>query len=329
MILVLDRWPTVDAAGHLVFSGAAVARDFPASEFQALVDQRRTQAGQPAADRALRVGDVFWIRVGDDKRPGRAQRGGDSWMSPARHAEPRGRLSWWRRIPRYGHRPSTPGPTPRRPPRAGSVVDPPPVPRPRRSEVSSPQAIPDELFVTGDLIAELQGRPEALALFVLNVGDGDAQVVLLPTDPVADHRRAIIVDAATTKPLALIEVLTDEGLLPGGDDPDVALVVATHPHQDHIGGMAKVLAGLGDRVAEFWDPGYFHPIGAFHQMMAEVETRTSLLYSHPASGLNRWIGRTAITVLSPSIHLRNRSTPTAWRSTIPRSPFACSTPPPG
>ena len=68
VILVLDRWPTVDAAGHLVFSGAAVAWDFPASEFQALVDQRRTEAGQPAADRALRVGDVFWIRVGDDKR---------------------------------------------------------------------------------------------------------------------------------------------------------------------------------------------------------------------------------------------------------------------
>ena len=115
-----------------------------------------------------------------------------------------------------------------------------------------------------------------------------------------------IADAGTTKPLALSRVLTDEGLLPGGDEAAVALVVATHPHQDHIGGMAKVLAGLGDRVAEFWDPGYFHPIGASHQMMAEVEARTSLLYSYPAAGLNRWIGRTQITVLSPSIHLRNR-----------------------
>ena len=195
--------------------------------------------------------------------------------------------------------------------------------------MSSPQAIPDDLFVTGDLIAELQGRPEALALFVLNVGDGDAQVVLLPTDPVAHHRRAIIVDAATTKPLALIRVLTDEGLLPGGDEADVALVVATHPHQDHIGGMAKVLAGLGDRVAEFWDPGYFHPIGAFHQMMAEVEARTSLLYSHPAcraEPVDRSHRR------SPCCRRRSicatASTPTAWRSTTPRSRFACSTPPP-
>ena len=172
--------------------------------------------------------------------------------------------------------------------------------------MSVPEQIPVDQFTQGDLIAELQGRPEALALFVLNVGDGDAQVVLLPTDPVANHRRAIIIDAATAKPLSLIDALTAEGLLPGGPEADVALVVATHPHQDHIGGMAKVLAGLGDRVAEFWDPGYFHPIGAFHQMMAEVEQRTGLLYSHPASGLSRWIGRTGITVLSPSIHLRNR-----------------------
>jgi beta-lactamase superfamily II metal-dependent hydrolase len=172
--------------------------------------------------------------------------------------------------------------------------------------MTQPQPIPAENFTTVDLISELQGRPEALAVFVLNVGDGDAQVVLLPTDPVDGHRRVVVVDAATAKPLALIEVLTAEGLLPGGDTEDVALVVATHPHQDHIGGMARVLAGLGDRVAEFWDPGYFHPIGAFHQMMAEVEQRTGLLYSQPTSGLSRWIGRTAVTVLSPSIHLRNR-----------------------
>ncbi|NNU27101.1 ComEC/Rec2 family competence protein [Isoptericola sediminis] len=170
--------------------------------------------------------------------------------------------------------------------------------------MSVPQRIPADHFTARDLVGELKERPDALAHFVLNVGDGDAQVVLLPTDPVAEHRRAVVVDAGRDKPLSLIAALTAEGLLPGVDD--VALVVATHPHQDHIGAMAEVLAGLGDRVAEFWDPGYFHPIGAFHRMMAEVERRTGLLYSHPASGLSRWIGRTGITVLSPSIHLRNR-----------------------
>lgn len=175
--------------------------------------------------------------------------------------------------------------------------------------MAAPAATPAGRFVTGDLLDELRRRPEALALFVLNVGDADAQVALLPVDPVAGHRRAVVVDAATAKTLRLVELLTTEGLLPGANgagEADVALVVATHPHHDHIGAMAGLLAGLGDRVAEFWDPGYFHPIGGFHRMMAEVEKRTRLVYTHPASGLRRWIGRTGVTVLSPSIHLRNR-----------------------
>ena len=173
--------------------------------------------------------------------------------------------------------------------------------------MATPKPIPHGRFIGGDLLAELASRPEAMAVFVLNVGDGDAQVVLLPVDPTAGHRRAVVVDAANRKPLHLLELLTDEGLLPGPNgEPDIALVVATHPHHDHIGGMGALLDRLGERVAEVWDPGYFHPIGAFHRMMGEVEKRTRLLYSHPASGLRRWIGRTAVTVLSPSIHLRNR-----------------------
>ena len=68
VILVLDRWPTVDAAGHLVFPGRAMTRNLPVGQFQGLVDAQRAASGQPAPDRALRVGDVFWIRVGEDSR---------------------------------------------------------------------------------------------------------------------------------------------------------------------------------------------------------------------------------------------------------------------
>lgn len=173
--------------------------------------------------------------------------------------------------------------------------------------MASPRRIPTDQLEDGDLVAELSGRPEALATFVLNVGDGDAQVVLLPEDPASGARHAMVVDAANTKPLGLIEALTAAGLLPdGGAEHDIALVVATHPHHDHIGGMATLLEALRGRVAEFWDPGYFHPIGAFHRMMQRIEAQSDLVYGHPASGLRRWIGRTGVTVLSPSIHLRNR-----------------------
>jgi hypothetical protein len=76
VILVIDAWPGVDAAGRLVFSAGCVSRSFPVARFQAVVDAQRTSQGQPAADRALRVGDVFWVRDGGDTRlrsPGRWQ----------------------------------------------------------------------------------------------------------------------------------------------------------------------------------------------------------------------------------------------------------------
>jgi hypothetical protein len=68
VILVLDPWPQVGASGHLVFSGPAVVRDFPVATLQSLVDDQRARAGQPAANRPLRVGDVFWVRADADGR---------------------------------------------------------------------------------------------------------------------------------------------------------------------------------------------------------------------------------------------------------------------
>jgi hypothetical protein len=68
VILVIDAWPGVDAAGRLVFAAGCVSRSFPVARFQAVVDAARASRGQPAADRALRVGDVFWVRDGGDTR---------------------------------------------------------------------------------------------------------------------------------------------------------------------------------------------------------------------------------------------------------------------
>jgi hypothetical protein len=86
----------------------------------------------------------------------------------------------------------------------------------------------------------------------------------------------------------------------------IALVVGTHPHLDHIGGLAEVLNEFRGVVAEFWDPGYFHTIHAYHDLMREVELQPHLLYAQPTSGFRRWLGDVLVTTLSPGIHLRNR-----------------------
>lgn len=180
--------------------------------------------------------------------------------------------------------------------------------------MATPVKIPADRFETPQDDAEsFLGtlRPQDLAYFLCNVGDGDAQVVLLPENPQTSKRQALVVDAGRrSKVPALIKSLAAEGLLPanGGalERGAIALVVATHPHLDHVAGIPEVLRTFREAIAEFWDPGYFHTLPAYHEMMTAIEESPSLLYAQPTSGLRRWIGNVQLTVLSPSIGLRNR-----------------------
>jgi len=176
--------------------------------------------------------------------------------------------------------------------------------------VSAPAAIQSGRHTADNFRAAIQ--PFHLVYFLLNVGDGDSQLVLLPEEPTG-NRRLIVVDAALEgKTVALINALETAGLVGAapapGDDPNgsIALVVATHPHTDHIGGMAELLRTQRPRLAEFWDPGYFHTSQRYHQMMTEVEANSLLGYAQPAAGYRRWFGTVLVTVLSPAVGLRNR-----------------------
>ena len=124
----------------------------------------------------------------------------------------------------------------------------------------------------------------------------------------------LVVDVATTKKVpALIDSLQAAGLVaapspgPGGDpDGSVALVVATHPHADHIGGMQDFLTKAKPRIAEFWDPGYYHTTQDYLDMMAAIEANSRIIYAQPTAGYKRWFGSALVTVLSPSVGLRNK-----------------------
>jgi hypothetical protein len=86
----------------------------------------------------------------------------------------------------------------------------------------------------------------------------------------------------------------------------IALVVATHPHHDHIAGMRQLFQQFGAHVGEFWEPGFFHTAASYTNMLNAVAQLDQVVYSQPTSGLRRFFGPVALTVLSPSIHLRNR-----------------------
>lgn len=166
-------------------------------------------------------------------------------------------------------------------------------------------------FTTGDFIQAVSDDPEALVYFLCNIGDGDAQVLLLPKDQVSGTRRAVVVDAGRRNKLAdLLDDFGAAGLLPIAGTAlaanSIALIVATHPHHDHIAGIPQIFERHGHAVAEFWDPGYYHPVPAYHALWAAVEQLPHVVYTQPASGMRRFIGSVGFTVLAPSINLRNR-----------------------
>jgi beta-lactamase superfamily II metal-dependent hydrolase len=151
-------------------------------------------------------------------------------------------------------------------------------------------------------------KDDDLVYFCLNVGDADAQVVVLPRSP-DGVRRLMVVDAGVTgKVKALLEALETAGIVAFDNPADatIALVVATHPHFDHIAGIEEIFVAYGDHVGEFWEPGFFHTSAAYSRMLTEIAKHSDVVYSQPTSGLRRFFGPVAVTVLSPSIQLRNR-----------------------
>ena len=199
----------------------------------------------------------------------------------------------------------------------------------------------------GALVDAMIAEPNALVYFLLNVGDGDTQLLLLPPDSNDRVRRLVVVDVATTRKLPdlidklhAVEVPTDAGARPliqrPGSPGQIRLLVATHPHFDHIGGMAELLAtynklpsrpsagapaaGHADGAVEghatpylsdacidqFWEPGYFFPGPSFHKLMTELETSPWIRRLQPTSGTTTFLDSVKVTVMGPGVGLRTR-----------------------
>lgn len=199
----------------------------------------------------------------------------------------------------------------------------------------------------GALVAAIAEDPTALVYFLLNVGDGDTQLLLLPPDSNDGVRRLAIVDVATTRKLPdlvarlhEVEVPSPAGARPliqrPGSPGQIRLLVATHPHVDHIGGMAELLrvynklphhdpAGTDAEHAsdgtpgshatpylssscidQFWEPGYFFPGPTFHKLMTELETSPWIRRLQPTSGTTTFLDSVKVTVMGPGVGLRTR-----------------------
>jgi beta-lactamase superfamily II metal-dependent hydrolase len=312
--LSLARWPVADRQGRLRFPGDGPAHAGVAQSALAVYLARHRVAGpRGSRRRPLRVGDVFAAVVlgFGGQAPGATDTEAiwierlDDWLVPpvydltadarevAKLAYYAGLGAVWPHDRAVEHRLTDSRPmSPARPrlPAAMATAD------------ATP---PSSLGPPGDFVAACRNQPDALVYFLLSVGDGDSQLLLLPGEP--GRRRAVVVDVATTGKLpALVRALVASGLLAKGPGA-FPVVVATHPHDDHIGGMPEFLAEFGSWVGEVWESGYYHPTPAYVEMMDRLERlHASVPVVQPTSGTVRFLDKARLTALAPGISLRSR-----------------------
>ncbi|MBR2979654.1 MAG: MBL fold metallo-hydrolase [Myxococcaceae bacterium] len=98
----------------------------------------------------------------------------------------------------------------------------------------------------------------SLKVHVLDVGQGDAILVSSPAG------RNVLIDAGTPESTQSLLARLD-ALVRGPLD----LIVMTHPHADHIGGMAEVLRKKGTKL--FLDPGFDHASKMYAGVVTALE----------------------------------------------------------
>jgi beta-lactamase superfamily II metal-dependent hydrolase len=101
----------------------------------------------------------------------------------------------------------------------------------------------------------------ALRITFLDVGQADAIVVRAPEGQVA------LIDAGRGAPLGLLAEMGIEG---------IDLLVATHPHADHIGGMAGVLDAIPVRF--YMDNGQPHTTATYAHLLRTLQRHTEVTY---------------------------------------------------
>ena len=130
-----------------------------------------------------------------------------------------------------------------------------------------------------------------LRFTTINVGQGDALLLEFPTG------ETMLVDAGTrAQGKKVASFMRSRGIR------SVDILVASHPHEDHIGGMMNILDAFP--VGKVWDSPYRSASQTQLQFLESI-AKKNIRYGHPKSGFTQQIGEVHITTLSPSSILKN------------------------
>lgn len=120
----------------------------------------------------------------------------------------------------------------------------------RRESTEAPQPSPP-----GEIVTE--GR---LVIYALDVGQGDGLLVVTP------QRKAVLIDAGTPQSGDEIAAALERYGVQSLD-----LVIASHPHADHIGSMKRVIDRIP--VKNFLDSGQSHTSATYERMLKAIQDK--------------------------------------------------------
>lgn len=105
---------------------------------------------------------------------------------------------------------------------------------------------------------------------MLDIGQGDAILIRTPA------KKAILIDAGDRGD-GVVEKLSAMGV----DHLD--LIIATHPHADHVGSMEQVVRAFPPKV--YIDNGLPHTTATYTSLMSTIEANPAISYKSAAKGM--------------------------------------------
>jgi beta-lactamase superfamily II metal-dependent hydrolase len=160
---------------------------------------------------------------------------------------------------------------------------------------------------------------QELKLHFINVNHGDATIIEFPDygNPrahfaVVDFGAKLGEDRSLTKDYmkALVDFRQDND---SDFDYLIDFICVTHPHSDHYGGLSHFLDEFADpgtagknKIRNFWDCGFWTTSIKYNRALDRIRENVNLTFTRVAAGSEFEFGDTRITVLAPSVDLRNR-----------------------
>lgn len=125
-----------------------------------------------------------------------------------------------------------------------------------------------------------------LACYVLDVGQGDSILLVSPSG------KTMLIDCSESKYYDTIAADLDALAIDRLD-----IVVATHPHADHIGGMAKIIRDYD--IGAFYMTDFAATTATYERMLDALEAKNVPINVTTTDTVIAWDDACSVTVLSP------------------------------